>query len=104
MPENFDWDVYLAAEWGETGRKLGWAMKEEIAKMCREVGREKVANAVHQAALHGVCKIAYVRGILYPKQKSQPALVGMVKANDRAKWYCDICKNEFLWNERCWCP
>lgn len=73
--EKFPLEETLLQHWGRAGR-VGHAVLLQFVDLTRKHGWERMEYAIREAAVHGACNLAYVKGILEPKEKLDEVIVG----------------------------
>jgi len=63
-----DFDAFLIQQWGREGRP-GYAIVQAFQLLAKTHGWDRVRYAVSEAAKHNIKNIAYVKGILEPREK-----------------------------------
>lgn len=74
LPAQQDFEIFLCQQWGEDGRRMPWATKQQLLKLIEKHGRERVDYAIEEAAKHNKRSLAYVEAILSPEARARNAL------------------------------
>jgi hypothetical protein len=73
--QNYPLEETLLQHWGRAGR-IGHGVMIQFVDLARKHGWERVEYAIKEAAGHNACSLAYVKGILEPKEKVDEVTVG----------------------------
>jgi hypothetical protein len=80
--EGKNFEQHLLTWWGDRGR-IGWGIKQSFVMLAKTHGWDKVYDAVQIAAEYDKKSLAYVRGILEPKQKGDDVMTKWVEEQRR---------------------
>lgn len=77
-----DLDSFLLQQWGRDGNQP-YSVKTQLIDLARKHGFEKLDYAIREAANHNARSLAYVKGILEPKDKTDSELKKFIEGGKK---------------------